>query len=86
VGRYVSAKHHAGSLRANLRCRKNAGRVASFPSPSEWAARRFDHLARDAEERDGEHVSAVDQIVQARTSLASPSDVDVQLSFDGTAG
>jgi hypothetical protein len=31
-------------------------------------------------------VSAVDQIIQARTSLASPSDVDVQLSVDGTAG
>jgi hypothetical protein len=64
---------------------RSDGQIRQRETP-ERAAHRFDHLARDAEERDGEHVSAVDQIVQARTLLASPSDVDVQLSFDGTAG
>lgn len=39
-----------------------------------------------AEERDGERVSAEDQIVQARASLATPSDADDQLSFEGTTG
>lgn len=36
-----------------------------------------------AEERDGDHVSAEDQIVQARAALAVPSNADVQLAFDG---
>jgi hypothetical protein len=34
-----------------------------------------------AEERDGEHVSAEEQIVQARIALAAP-DVDEQLALD----
>ena len=36
-----------------------------------------------AEKRDGDHVSAEDQIVQARAALAVPSSADVQFAFDG---
>ena len=35
-----------------------------------------------AEERGGEHMSAEEQIVQARASLASAEPPDAQLTFD----
>src|SRR4051794_28163223 len=39
-----------------------------------------------AEERGGEHMSAEDQILEARAALATPNESDVQLSFEGTCG
>jgi hypothetical protein len=39
-----------------------------------------------AEERDGDHLGAQDQIVQARASIVTPTAAEVQLCFDGMAG